>query len=720
MLNAGSMRASVKSFVLFAATAFSVSACGPEPSPEPAPSKAASVLRTMHAEDAGPAADAAPPPPPARVAMKDDTLPPRKVFFSNPDHRAPRVSPDGKSLAWIADADGVANVYIAPISDITKARVVTHDKKRGVRSYWFSTSSAFVLYPQDDGGDENFHIHSVDLKTNDDVDLTPIAGARAELQGLSPKKPNEIVVGLNDRDKRYFDFYSVDLKTKKRTLLAQSEGFSRMHVDDDFRVRIAVKPAGDGSQDVLLRSADGKSWLPFSKVSFEDAKTTRLLGFDRDGKKAYVADSRGRNTAALVEVPLDQKASVKVLLDDGQADISDVMFHPTDRHLQAAFATYERLRTHVIDPKLEADFDDLKKLGDGDVQIASRSLDDNFWVVNYVTSDAAVSYYVRDRKKKTNTFLFKSSSALDQLKLSPMKPVKLRSRDGLELVSYLTLPRGAGTAPADATAAPAQPLPMVLLVHGGPWGRDTWGLDAQHQWLASRGYAVLSVNYRGSSGFGKDFIAKGDHEWAAKMHDDLIDAVNWAVTSKIADKDRIAIMGGSYGGYATLVGLTFTPDTFACGVDIVGPSNLVTLLQSIPPYWAAELDELTRRVGDYRTEEGKKLLLERSPLLRVESIKKPLLIGQGKNDPRVKQAESDRVVEAMNAHHIPVTYVLYPDEGHGFARPQNKLSFYAVAEPFIAQCLGGPYQPVGGDFAGSSIAIPTGKDAIAGIAAALP
>jgi dipeptidyl aminopeptidase/acylaminoacyl peptidase len=718
------MRAASFSVVVLSGLALAAAACGPEPSPEPAPQKAASVLRTMHSEDAGPSADAAPPAPPPRVAKKDDSLPPRKLFFANPDRRAPRVSPDGKSLAWLADADGVANVYVAPVSDITKARLVTHDKKRGIRSYWFSTSSAYVLYPQDEGGDENFHIHAVDLKSNDDVDLTPIPGVRAQLENVSPKKPNEIVVGLNERDKRYHDLFSIDLRTKKRTLLAQSEGFTDMRVDDDFKVRLAVKPNKDGSEDILLRSKDDKSWLPFGKIPFDDTSTTHVLGFDATGKKAYLVDSRGRNTAALVEVSLEAKpgatasdAGAKVILDDGQADIFDVMRHPRDRHLQAALSTYERLRTHLIDQKLAADFDDLKKLGDGDVTIGSRSLDDDLWVVTYVTSDSAVSYYLRDRKKKTNTFLFKNIAALDKVQLSPMKPVKIRSRDGLELVSYLTLPRSAAI---DAqSGAPAEPLPMILLVHGGPWARDDWGYNPQHQWLASRGYAVLSVNYRGSTGFGKDFISKADRQWAGTMHDDLIDAVNWAIGSKIADKDRVAIMGGSYGGYSTLVGLTFTPDTFACGVDIVGPSNLVTLLQSIPPYWEPEVEKFTRRIGDHRTEEGQKFLFSRSPLSRALAIKKPLLIGQGKNDPRVKQAESDRIVEAMGAHHIPVTYVLYPDEGHGFARPENRLSFYAVAEPFVAQCLGGPYQPVGGDFANSSITVPVGKDAIAGVADAL-
>jgi dipeptidyl aminopeptidase/acylaminoacyl peptidase len=283
-------------------------------------------------------------------------------------------------------------------------------------------------------------------------------------------------------------------------------------------------------------------------------------------------------------------------------------------------------------------------------------------------------------------------------------------------VSYLSLPRDADP---KGTATPAQALPMVLLVHGGPWARDQWGLNSSHQWLASRGYAVLSVNYRASTGFGKKFINAGDREWAAKMHDDLIDGVQWAIAEKIADPGKVAIMGGSYGGYATLTGLTFTPDVFACGVDIVGPSNLVTLLNSIPPYWTPMIAEFTQRIGDHRTEEGKKFLFERSALSRVDAIKRPLLIAQGANDPRVKQAESDQIVKAMQAKNLPVTYVLYPDEGHGFARPENRMSFYAVAEVFLAEHLGGAYQPVGDDFQNSTITVPGGVEHIQGLSGAL-
>lgn len=312
--------------------------------------------------------------------------------------------------------------------------------------------------------------------------------------------------------------------------------------------------------------------------------------------------------------------------------------------------------------------------------------------------------------------MVRHASALAGLPLQPMHDVVIPARDGLELVSYYTLPRAADP---DGDGRATQASPMVLLVHGGPWARDTYGLNGTHQWLANRGYAVLSVNFRGSTGFGKAFTNAGDLQWGRAMHDDLIDAVEWAVAQGITESDKVAIMGGSYGGYATLAGLTMTPDVFACGVDIVGPSNLVTLLESIPPYWAPMKAMFASRVGDLDTEEGRALLIERSPLTHVENIQRPLLIGQGANDPRVKQAESDQIVTAMQEREIPVTYVLYPDEGHGFARPQNRLSFNAVTEAFLGECLGGRVQPVGSDFDGATLQIEAGLDELPAIKEAL-
>ncbi|MDQ3232438.1 MAG: S9 family peptidase, partial [Pseudobdellovibrionaceae bacterium] len=331
-------------------------------------------------------------------------------------------------------------------------------------------------------------------------------------------------------------------------------------------------------------------------------------------------------------------------------------------------------------------------------------------------SDGPARYYRYDRPSKKAEFLFSNRPALEKLQLPELRPIIIPAQDGLKLVSYLTVPLSADS---DRDGRPSQPLPLVLLVHGGPWARDSWGYNGQHQWLANRGYAVLSVNFRGSTGFGKKFVNAGNFEWAGKMHQDLLDAVDWAVQEKIADPQKVAIFGGSYGGYATLVGLTFTPDRFACGVDIVGPSNLNTLLESLPPYWQPMIEQFTKRVGNPKTEEGRKLLADRSPLHRAGAIKKPLLIGQGANDPRVKQAEADQIVKAMQEKKIPVTYALYPDEGHGFAKPQNRLSFNAIAESFLSSCLGGAHEPIGDDLIGSSLQVPTGVEHVPDLAQAL-
>ncbi|MDB4940885.1 MAG: Dipeptidyl anminopeptidase [Labilithrix sp.] len=670
-----------------------------------------SVLGVIATTDAGTSAKAAPP-------RADETLLPRAVLFSNPDHAFPQISPDGKRIAWLAAVDGVLNVWVSPAADLAKGKPVTQDKKRGIRVYRWAFDNEHLIYQQDKDGDENWHLHAVDVKSATDRDLTPIEGAHAQIEERSHKVPGEILVGINDRDKRFHDVYRVNLATGAKKLVQKNDGFASFSFDDDYKLRLAIRPEKDGSSTML--EPDGKDgFKELSKIPMADTLTTSVVGFDKTGQKAYLVDSRDRDTAAVVELDLATKKS-KVILDDGQADVQDILLHPTERKVQAAYASYDRLRWHALDDKVRADFETIKQAAPGDMRILSRTQDDQKWVVSTTQSDGPVKFWIFDRPKKKLDFLFSNVTALEDKPLAKMNPVMIKSRDGLELVSYLTLPKavdGDGDGKMDAGKGP---VPMVLLVHGGPWARDEYRLDSRHQWLASRGYAVLSVNYRGSTGFGKKFINAGDKQWSAKMHDDLLDAVDWAVAQKIAPKDKVAIMGGSYGGYATLVGLTFTPETFACGVDIVGPSNVVTLLQSIPPYWESEIEQFTRRIGDYRTEDGKKFLASISPISRADKIKRPLLIGQGKNDPRVKQAESDQIVHAMQAKNIPVTYVLYPDEGHGFARPENGKSFNAIAEIFLAQCLGGPYQPIGQDFQGSSVTVPVGKENVTSLDAALP
>ncbi len=635
---------------------------------------------------------------------------PREVLFGNPQRAAVRLSPGGQYISFLAPREGVLNVWVAPVDQPEAAEPVTFDEGRGIRSYFWAYNSEQIIYLKDKDGDENWRAYAVDVESKEEIDLTPLEGVRAQIQEVSLEYPNEILVGLNDRDERLHDIYRVNLRTGERELVMKNEeGFAGYVTDDDFHMRFATQFQPDGSYVYMQRSSDG--WEEFLTVPADDTMNTYFAGFDKSGEKAYWVESRGRNTSALTVLDLET-GEQKLLAEDPQADISGVMQHPTEKTIEAAYFDYDRRRFQILDESIKEDIEKLEELSKGELMVTDRTTDDRTWVAAYIQDDGPVEYYLWDRDQQKGTFLFTNRPELEGLPLSPMMPVIIESSDGLNLVSYLTLPHGTRV---DGKGFPVYPLPMVLLVHGGPWARDSWGYDAQHQLLANRGYAVLSVNFRGSTGFGKDFINAANKEWGRKMHDDLIDAVNWAVDRGVAQKQKVAIMGGSYGGYATLAGLTFTPEVFACGVDIVGPSNLVTLLNSIPPYWERSIEMFATRVGDHRTEEGRELLESRSPLNYVEKIEDPLLIAQGANDPRVKQSEADQIVEAMQKKSIPVTYVLYPDEGHGFARPENRISFMAVTEAFLAENLGGRYEEIGDAFDNASITVPTGAADVPGL-----
>ncbi len=638
----------------------------------------------------------------------------REVLFGNPDKAGAQISPDGSNISFLAPVDGVLNVWVGPAENPASAQPVTHDADRGIRRYFWAFDSKHIVFLQDKGGDENWRVYAVDLGTGESKDLTPFDGVQARIEARSHLYPNEILVGLNNRDPQLHDIYRVDLSTGERTLHEQNDqGWLEYVIDDDFEVRLATRFTADGGSEIF-RKTNG-DWVPFMKIGAEDMMTTSPAGFDKSGKILYMIDSRNRNTSALVAVNLET-GEESVVASDPKADLDAVMSHPVEKTIEAAAFNYLRKEWQVLDKTIEPDLAYLRTVADGDIEITSRTLDDRHWIVVYLVDDGPVRYYRYDRDAKKAEFLFTNRKDLEGLPLAKMHPVVIRSRDGLDMVSYYTLPIWSDP---DGDGKPASPLPMVLWVHGGPWARDAWGLDPHHQWFANRGYAILAVNFRASSGFGKEFINAGNLTWGTRMHDDLLDAVDWAVAGGIADAGKVCVGGGSYGGYATLAGLTLTPDKFACGVDIVGPSNLITLLESIPPYWAPLLEMFATRVGDPRTEAGRAMLTERSPLTYVDKITKPLLIGQGANDPRVKQAEADQIVAAMEARNIPVTYVLYPDEGHGFARPENNMSFNAVTEAFLGKVLGGRVEPIGDDFKGSSIQVIKGGSYVPGLAEVL-
>ncbi|MDE5102462.1 MAG: S9 family peptidase [Trichodesmium sp. St19_bin2] len=605
---------------------------------------------------------------------------PREILFGNPERTSPKISPDGKYLAYIApDEKNVLQVWVRTIGK-QDDRQVTAEQKRGIRMYLWTYKPDQLIYLQDAGGDENFHLYQANIQSNIVRDLTPFQGVKAQIVNLDHCFPDQILVGMNLKNPQSFDVYRIDLNNGAVEFDTQNPGnIVGWTADAQFQVRAAIASTEDRGSNLFYRETTEKPWETLRHWGPDEQGGPVL--FSDDGNILYISGNHDANAQRLLALDL-RDGKEKVIAEDSQYDISGIITHPTTRTIQAVGFYKDQLEWQVLDDSITADFEFLKAAHKGEFRIVDRTLQDLNWLVAYFTDDGPVYYYAYDRTAKTTTFLFTNQPKLEGLQLAPMEPISYVARDGLTIHGYLTKPVGVST-----------PTRAVLLVHGGPWARDTWGYKGQAQWLANRGYVVLQVNFRGSTGYGKDFLNAGNREWGAKMHDDLIDGVNWLVEKGIANKDEIAIMGGSYGGYSTLVGLTFTPEVFAAGVDIVGPSNLITLMETIPPYWKPLKRVFSHRMGDIETEP--EFLRSRSPLFFVDKIQKPLLIGQGANDPRVKESESEQIVQAMKDAGKPVEYVLYEDEGHGFARPENRLHFYAIAEEFLAKYLGGKFEPAG-------------------------
>lgn len=615
-----------------------------------------------------------------QLATQLPPLIPREILFGNPERTRPQLSPDGKYLAYIApDEKNVLQVWLRTVGQ-QDDRSLTADKKRGIRAYFWTYDAEQLIYLQDTDGDENWHLYSVNIKSDIVRDLTPFQGITAQPIDLDPNFPDQILVGLNLLDRRRHDVYRINLKNGAVEFDTENPGnIVAWTADPQLQIRAALAATPDGGYDLLYRETD-KPWETLRH--WEPDNEGYVVSFSTDAQTLYIVGSHDANAQRLLALNLATRQET-VIAEDPQYDVGGIVIHPVSRVLQAVSFYRDKQEWQVLDQSIADDFAAIARIANGEFNISSRDLADKTWLVAYVTDNGPVYYYTYVRESKTSTLLFSNQPKLEEVSLASMQPVSYQAQDGLTIHGYLTTPVGVA----------AKNLPTILLVHGGPWVRDTWGYNPIVQWLANRGYAVLQVNYRGSTGYGKDFLNAGNREWAAKMHDDLIDAVNWLVQEGIADPQKIAIMGGSYGGYATLVGLTFTPDVFTAGVDIVGPSNLVTLMQSIPPYWEPMKAMFAHRLGDLETEE--EFLKARSPLFFADKIEKPLLIGQGANDPRVKQAESEQIVSAMRQANKPVEYILYPDEGHGFARPENRLHFYAKAEEFLAKYLGGRFEPMG-------------------------
>ncbi len=621
------------------------------------------------------------------MAKPSDTTPliPRRVLFGNPERFSPRISPDGTRLAWIAPDDGILNVFMAPAADVDKAVAITADRVRGIRAFFWAHDNRHLLYMQDVGGDENWRIFAVDIIDGGVRDLTPFEDVQAQVIEVTKHFPERILVGLNKDNPKLHDVYSLDLASGELTKVTENPGFVDWVVDAEMNVRGAIAPTPDGGSKVVVRESVDEPWQVLLDVGPDDALTTAPVTFSADGKRLLTQCSIDVDAGRLIWIET-ATGEYEVVVEDPQYDVASVRIHPDTRNVQIVTFLRERMEMVVLDVALEDDIAALKKLHAGDLAILNRNDDDSIWLVSYTVDDGPVRYVMWDREKHDGKTLFFHQSALLEYPMSHMDPFAFATSDGMVLYGYLTYP---------LDVVERLNLPAVLLVHGGPWARDVWGFNAEAQWLANRGYMVIQVNFRGSTGYGKDFVNAGNKEWGGLMHTDLLDAVQWVVDRGFADPNRVAIMGGSYGGYAALVGATFTPDAFACAVDIVGPSNLKTLIESIPPYWEPMIAQFHTRVGNPETEAD--FLWERSPLSKVDQIKIPLLIAQGANDPRVKQAESEQIVAALEEAGIDHQYMLFPDEGHGFAQPDNRLKFYAAAEAFLAKYLGGRAEPEGAE-----------------------
>ncbi len=622
------------------------------------------------------------------VDMSEPTVPliPRQVLYGNPERAGAAISPDGARLGYLAPAEGVLNVWIGP-RDGNDFKPVTHDRDRGIRWWAWAHDNRHLIYVQDQGGDENWRLYNVDLESGDIADLTPFDGVQALPVGLSKRRPSEVVVAVNRDNPSLHDLYLVDLRTGELELLERNPGFYPLTgppwiVDDDFRIVGGMRSTPEGTTELCLRPAVSGlgEWPVLETFDFEDVLTSAPVHITADGKGLYLRSSKTANSTRLVLADL-ATGDQTVVFEDPIYDVAHVELHPDSREAQLVQVQRDRLETVVLDRSLEEDIAALQTVAAGDLRISSRDHEDSFWTVTFVTDDGPVKTYLYDRQSRSARLLFVDRPELENYTLAPMEPFRFTSRDGLTIHGYLTFPVG----------AQRDGLPTVLHVHGGPWSRDVWGFQPDVQWLANRGYLCVQVNFRGSTGYGKAFVNAGDKEWGGKMHNDLADAVRWVIEKGYTDPKRVAIYGASYGGYAALVGATFTPELFCCAVDICGPSNLKTLIETAPPYWVAVAQQFRLRAGDPETEP--ELVWSRSPLSKVDNIKIPVLIGQGANDPRVKLSESEQIVAAMRDKGLPYEYIVFPDEGHGFAKPENRLRFQAVAEQFLAQHLGGRAEP---------------------------
>lgn len=624
-------------------------------------------------------------------------LVPRSVFFSHPERAGLALSPDGRRLLYGARSPkGVMTLWIRHLESGDSTAVTTDDQPEA-RGHFWAPDGRGILCLMDRDGDENFHLYSIDPETRALRDLTPFDGVRAEMIAARPGRP-EVLIGLNLRDRKVLDVHRLNLETGERRLATENPGdVIAWATDENLQVRGAtVLDPEDASTVLRVRDAEDAPWRELVRWPFRQASNDRyqrILGFVSEGREILVQTPVRANTTCLAAIdlgtgkerevfPADPRGDIWNLLGNGAETEVMVLRDPRTGAVQAVAINHEVPEWKAVDARVASDFKILEKIQRVPFTIESRDEADRLWVVKFHPDDGPKAYYLFDRQTKQARLLFYEKPQLLGVKLAKCQPKRIRARDGKSVPCYLTLPVG----------VPAKGLPLVLMIHGGPWWRDEWGYDPATQWLANRGYAVLQVNFRGSTGFGSQWLNAGDLQFGTgSVQHDITDAAQWAIAQGIADPKRIGITGASFGGYAVLCGLAFTPELYACGVDIVGPSDLATLFQSFPPYWAARKKRWVNRMGDVENDAALNRAI--SPLYHADRIRAPLLIGHGANDPRVKLAASEAIVKAIRDRQGEVGFVVYPDEGHGFAKEANNADFSSRLEAFLAKHLGGRAEP---------------------------
>jgi dipeptidyl aminopeptidase/acylaminoacyl peptidase len=615
----------------------------------------------------------------------------RSAFFGEIPISGAQVSPDGRYLSFLKPYQGTRNIWVKTADEpFSAARPMSAEKSRPIRAYFWSRDSKYLLYSQDNGGDENYNVYAIDPSLPADPKtgipptraLTSLKGVRTQLYDAPKAKPDILYIGLNDRDPRWHDLYELRISTGEKNLLRKNtEQIAGWDFDNDGNLRVAERTNTVGDTEVLRVDQDYFTQI-YSCSVFESCG---VLGFDESNEQVYLTTNKGSRDLTELDRLDTKTAGIKKIESDpeNRVDLQTALTSEVDHRI--LFTQYEddTIRQYFRDPVFEKDFRALQaKLPGKKISLGSHSSDENVWIVNAASDTDPGATYLWDRHAKTVQLQYKMREELPREALSQRRPFHYRSSDGLEIPAYLTLPQG----------LPAKGLPLIVWPHGGPWARDTYGYDTYAQFLANRGYAVLQPNFRGSTGYGKKFLNAGNGEWGRKMQDDLTWGVKALIAEGKADPKHVGIGGGSYGGYATLAGVAFTPNLYAAAVAYVAPSNLITLLDAIPPYWEAGRKQMYMRMADPNTPEGKALLVAESPLTQAKAIVTPLLVVQGKNDPRVNVRESDQIVAAVRDNGKAVEYLVAPDEGHGFARPINNLALVAAMEKFYASHLGGRYQ----------------------------